>query len=304
MAATIHLCAVFCLLAFAAYTEDDEKYGTPLPDHLPLGIEACFGRVYDANHLSRHSKQRVTSFHIFRDFSPDPNSEVPPTSRKELIESDGSGVAVNITTFVRFRDRKGVYSNSLNCRRGEGGKVRCGIDCDGGTFNLKTAGKSLIAENNGFVVVGGCGASEDDMEHPEYVSPGVDDKTFRLDPLAVPQCVALRDAQSPAWAKLGPSIRTRLDHAEAVCFTRSYDAGHLASHPAQTVKRAAVIKTEGIRTENSDFPFYKLVFRVELKDGRKFEKETTCAPDNYAYGCTVNMDYDTQRDFYLTRAGE
>lgn len=281
-----------------------QERASPLPRHLPLGEDACFGRVYDAAHLKAHPKQRVTAFHLFRDFTPDPAMETPQETREALVAQDGDG-GIRVTAYVRFRDRPGLFFNGLHCSRSnDGGKVRCGIECDGGGFLLKDAGKSLLLENEGFVVVGGCGASEDEEEHADFVKPGADDKLFRLDPLPVAQCRALEDSRKPAWAALGPPLRERLNQDNPVCFSRSYDAAHLAKHPQQTVRRIAVLKVKGEKPAPDDFPAYKLVFRIELKNGKRAEKTTTCAPDQYAYACTRDEAIDTARDFYLTRAGK
>jgi hypothetical protein len=293
---------VILALAMSCVATAQER-ASPLSQHLPLGQEACFGRVYDAAHLMSHPKQRVTSFHLFRDFTPDPNKETPQETRETLVADDGDG-GIRVTAYVRFRDRPGLFFNGLHCGPSiDGDKVRCGIDCDGGGFFLKGAGKSLLLENQGFVVVGGCGASEDEEENSDVVKPGADDKVFRLDPLPPAQCRALEDSRKPAWVALGAPLRERLDRDDAVCFSRSYDAAHLKAHPQQTVRRIAVLKVKSERPGDGEFPAYKLMFRAELKNGKTVEKATTCAPDQYAYACTHNMDADTARDFYLTRAG-
>jgi hypothetical protein len=298
-------CAAFAVMfAFAVSGASAQEKASPLPRHLPLGQEACFGRVYDAAHLKKHPKQRVTAFHLFRDFTPDTNKETPAETREEMEDIDGDG-GIRVTAYVRFRDRPGLFFNGLHCSMSaDGSKVSCGIDCDGGGFFLKDAGKSLLLENRGFVVVGGCGASEDEEENSDIVQPGADDKVFRLDPLPVAQCRALEDSRKPTWAALGAPLRARLNTDDAVCFSRTYDAAHLKSHPQQTVRRIAVLKAKGEKPDDAGFPVYKLMFRIELKDGKKLENETTCAPDQFAYACTHNMDVDTARDFYLTRAGK
>ena len=74
--------------------------------------------------------------------------------------------------------------------------MQCGIDCDGGIFLMRPSGGSLLIENQGFVVVGGCGASDEDNENPVVVRPGADDKTFRLDKQPLDQCTALREAHA------------------------------------------------------------------------------------------------------------
>jgi hypothetical protein len=297
----IVLACLAALAAAVAQAQDGEKR-SPLPEHLPLRTEACFGRVYDAKHLAAHPKQRVTSFHLARGFSSDLNAEEEPLPPEQLLDADGEYSHVLVTAYVRFRDRPGVFSNGLNCLRGNDGSVRCGVDCDGGSFKLKAAGRdSVLLENEGFVVVGGCGASEDEREQEEFVRPGADDRVFRLDKKPVSVCLGERAALAPAWAKLGAPLRARFAARPVVCFNRTYDAAHLAAHPAQYVRRIAVQKDEASKADPNQV-YYELTFRIEGKDGKKFEKRTTCAPDKYAFACTTDTAMDEQRDFYLTRA--
>jgi hypothetical protein len=291
----------FSLPAFAA--PDEEKKESPLPSHLPLKTEACFGRTYDAAHLAAHPKQRVTSFYLAREFKPDPNLEFEQTSEQEMKDYDGANSSIGVSAYVRFRDRKGVYTNGLSCHKYENNRVRCGVDCDGGSFNLKISGPSLLLENEGFVVVGGCGASEDEQENEEHVSPGADDKVFRLDPKPAAACVAERAAMAPAFVKLGKPLRLRFEENETLCLSKSYDAAHLASHPKQAIKRIAVLKTKNAQAEPDSWA-YDLTFRIETRDGKTYTQKATCAPDQYAFGCQPQGPIDADRYFYLTRAGE
>ncbi len=53
--------AIGAMLAVAmSCAASAQERASCLPRHLPLGQEACFGRVYDAAHLRKHPKQRVT----------------------------------------------------------------------------------------------------------------------------------------------------------------------------------------------------------------------------------------------------
>jgi len=287
------------LVIGAASLTHAEPRQSPLPSHLPLRTEACFGRIYDEKHLASHPRQRVTGFHLSREFKSDPYSENEPSSEDEMKDYDGDHASILVTAYVRFRDRKGVYANGLTCRKNDG-IVYCGVDCDGGSFHLKASGASLLLENKGFVVVGGCSASEDERENEEYVLPGADDRLFRLDPKPFAACMAERDAMAPVWAKLGTPLRIRFAENETLCLSRSYDAAHLQSHPKQTVKRIAVMRTKESRSEPGD-AIYMLTFRIETRNGKTFEKQTTCAPDNYAFACTINKEMDVQRNFYLAR---
>jgi hypothetical protein len=297
----VQLALFAALLATSAFAQEDRS--SPLPNHLPVGVEACFGRTYDAAHLREHPGQRVTSFHILRDFEPDRHAETEPRSRSDMIDIDGNNGDITLNAYLRLRDRKGVYSNYFNCRRTEKGVVQCGIDCDGGTFLVRPSGGSLLIESQGFVVVGGCGASDEDQENPVAVLPSADDKTFRLDKQPLHQCIALREAMLPTWAKLGPPLRERFAMAGALCLAREYDAAHLDSHPQQTVKRIAVFKTAADGKPH-DPPQYNLAFRVELKNGRKLEGSTNCWPEDYTYACTHRMDRDMVQSFYLTRTAD
>lgn len=300
---TLIAAAIILSAGTAILAAQDEPKLSPMPSHLPLREDACFGRVYDATHLASHPKQRVTSFHLSREFKRDPYSEYEPSPESEMKDVDGEYGRVIVTAYVRFRDRKGVFTNGLSCGKGDDGKVLCGIDCDGGSFSLRPSGQSLLLENNGFVVVGGCGASEDEQENEEHVSPGADDKLFRLDSRPVAACMAERAAMAPVWARIGPPLRVRFQQQETVCFNRSYDLAHLAGHPNQTVKRIAVLKSKELRPDPADVT-YNLSFLMETRDGKRIEKRAHCLAGRYAYECQPEGPLDADHYFYLSRAGD
>lgn len=286
----------------SAFAEENQS---PLPTHLPLGKEACYGRVYDANHLAKHPKQLVASLHLFHDLAPDQNTEDEPLTREELLKNELESSSINVNAFVRFRNRKGVYWNTLSCNRSADGKLtRCGIDCDGGSFTLQPRQKNLALTNEGFVLVGGCGASDEEYDNQVHLLPGADDKTFLLEPLPLAQCAALRDAVKPAFAKMGKALRVRFATEAALCYSRSYDETHLRKHPQQTVRKIALLRAAGGKDVHKDAPGYDLTFRIETKDGKRFTQTAKCYPDRYAHTCPVKAKTDTAKDFYVTRAGD
>ena len=298
------LAVLIAYLALAGSAAARER-SSPLPSHFPLGKEVCYGRTYDEIHLKNHPKQLVTSLHIFRDLDPDQNTEDEPQTREEILKVDGESNGVNVSAFVRFKNRKGIFWNSLHCGKSADGKsTRCSIDCDGGSFNLVPQQKNLILTNNGFVLIGGCGASEEEHENPVAFLPGADDKTFRIDPLPLAQCAALREAVKPTFAKMGSALRARFTKEDALCYSRSYDDAHLKRNPQQTVRRIAMLKAAGGKDVHKDAPGYDLTFKIETRDGKKFTQVAKCYPDRYAYTCPVIAEADTQKDFYVTRAGE
>lgn len=278
---------------------------SPLPAHLPLGKEACYGRVYDAGHLAKHPKQLVTSLHLFHDLEPDQSTEDEPLTREELLKNEMESSSVNVNAYVQFRNRKGVYWNTLNCNRSADGKLtRCGIDCDGGSFTLQPRQKNLLLTNEGFVLVGGCGASDEEYDNQVHLLPGADDKTFLLEPLPLAQCAALRDAVKPAFAKMGKALRVRFTSEAAVCYSRSYDDAHLKKNPQQTVRKIALLRAAGGKDVHKDAPGYDLTFKIETTDGKQFTQTAKCYPDRYTYTCPVKAETDTAKDFYVTRAGD
>jgi hypothetical protein len=294
---------VFALMLAAPVTASAQAPSSPLPTHLPLRQEVCYSRVYDAAHLAKHPNQLVTSLHLYRAITPDQNTETEPLTPQQALEQDGESGQVSVHAYVRFKNRKGVFWNALGCGTAHDGSTRCSIECDGGSFGLKPQQKSLILSNNGFVLIGGCGASDDEQENSVFFDPGADDKTFRLEPLPPSQCTAIRDALIPAYAKLGKPLRVRFATDKPVCYTRSYDDAHLAKNPKQLVKRIAMLKAGPKKGPDEDSG-YDLRFQIELKNGKKFTQNAKCYAEDYAYGCPAKAEADTQRDFYVTRAGE
>lgn len=299
----VAIAATAALFTFStgAFAQDNRS---PLPSHFPLQKEVCFGRVYGDMHLKLRPKQLVTSLHIFRDLDPDQNTEDEPLTREELLKSDGDS-GVNVSAFVRFKNRKGVFWNTLNCTRSADGKVtRCGIDCDGGSFDLEPRQQSLLLTNNGFVLIGGCGASEEEYENKVFFSPGADDKIFRLEPLPLEHCTALRESVKPTFAKMGAALRIRFKTEETVCYSRTYNDAHLKKNPQQTVRKIALLRAAGGKDVHKDAPGYDLTFKIETKDGKKFTQAAKCYPDRYSYTCPVAAEADAQKDFYVQRAGD
>src|SRR5262245_11021904 len=78
--------------------------------------EACFGRVYDQAHLRSHPQQKVTSVHILRSLGERADAENwQPDSRAEAIKRFREGGETSVSAFVTFRDRRGLFHNSLTC---------------------------------------------------------------------------------------------------------------------------------------------------------------------------------------------
>ena len=108
------------ILALSAASTPAQEKSSPLPSYMPLGKEVCYGRTYDRNHLASHPRQRVTSFHLFRDFTPDESAESPSYSAGNLREAVdrcvGEGRGARRTSERAGKDASMMAKNSSSTR--------------------------------------------------------------------------------------------------------------------------------------------------------------------------------------------
>jgi hypothetical protein len=233
------------------------------PPLLTADQEACFGRTYDAAHLKAHPKQKVASFHVLRSLEERRQAENwTPDARAEAIRNFREDGQASVSAFVNFRDRKGTFYNSLTCDKETREGVRCMIECDGGSFRMvRTGGNAVLLHNNGFVLLGGCGEEIEDSQRV-HLSPGADDKVFRLDSQPIAACRAEEQKATPIPA--GTPLRERFKEDEQFCFGRDYDAAHLRSNPKQMVSQIRVGRLTPDKEQDPDAPEKFWWFRVKL----------------------------------------
>lgn len=279
--------------------------------------EACFGRVYDKAHLAAHPQQKVTSIHVFRSLDDRKEAENwTPGRRQEQIELFKSDKTVGVDAYVTFRDRKGYFYNSLSCHDSSDEGVMCGIDCDGGSFVLKPGNAgSIMLQNNGFVLIGGCG-EEIEQAAQVYFQPGKDDKVFRLDKKPVDACRAEEQKTTPVRLGQGQPLRERFKPDEPFCYGRDYDAAHMAKHPQQKVAaiRVGRLDTAPERKETdtmsaSEWPGdVRVNVSMKMKAGSTPRKANySCDPEVSNWKCTItgpetHNSTCTERYFQLSRA--
>ena len=142
---------------------------------------ACFVRRYDAEHLARHSKQKVASMKLL--VSAETDSE-----DKQLHNSFRLG--------FRYRHRSGDFDSSGSCHHTvlarEGNEVRlgCGVDCEGGGIGIALSkdDKSAIVRLESVRVWLHNKPTED---ADRTLEAGSDDGVFRLDRTDNSECAAL-----------------------------------------------------------------------------------------------------------------
>lgn len=281
--------------------------------------EACFGRSYDAAHLARHPQQKVTSLHVWRSLGGRPDAEYWKSGdRADAIASYRDDKTANVDAYVTFRDRKGLFHNSLSCRIDDAGRTRCGIDCDGGQFTLSREGdNAVILRNEGFVLVGGCSSDDEDEEKKSvYFSPGADDRTFRLDRQDVKACQALEQQTRPIRIGEGKPLRERFKPDEPFCYGRDYDAAHLAKNPQQKVAAIRVARLDPGKERpkehgvtQTEWPYdIRLSVSLTLRGGRAAPvTRFQCDPREASFECytdtTVKSDESClPTTFHLVRA--
>lgn len=153
--------------ALAGEGEQRVLYGRALKER-ELGW-ACYARHYDAAHLRSHPDQNVRDIVML------------------AYRPDWEGADASILNFeARFRDGGAPAEFSGECRSARDGVLACGIECDGGEFTLKNAGRDAILVD----MPGAPGLCDgtDGMSGPGF---GPDDKRFRLDRTDIGDCRGL-----------------------------------------------------------------------------------------------------------------
>jgi hypothetical protein len=287
---TIRLWAVVPVWVAAALAATDPAAAQNRNPLFTADREACYGRVYDRNHLASHPQQKVTSVHILRTLSERPEAErFEPNQREEEIKKFRETGETNVTALVTFRDRKGTFYNSLTCNKEDRRGTHCYIECDGGSFTLKReAAGTVLLDNGGFVLIGGCG-DEVEPSQEVYFSPGKDDKVFRLESKPVAACRAEEQKAKPIRA--GKPLRERFGEDETFCFGRDYDAAHLASHPRQEIAsiRIGRLNPAKEKTDEPDIPLWwqrvQLSVSLRLKGGAAMPARYGCMPLEGSWEC-------------------
>jgi hypothetical protein len=142
---------------------------------------ACFVRRYDAEHLARHPKQKVSEMKLLV------SAEVPP---------DDEALERSFRLGFKYRHRPGNFDSSGHCGPvfGEDGKrelrFACSVDCDGGGMEvaLKDDNRSVLMQVERISV---WLHNNPDREAGESLLAGADDKIFRLERVDNRECASL-----------------------------------------------------------------------------------------------------------------
>src|SRR5882757_9030323 len=142
---------------------------------------ACFVRHYDADHLARHPRQKVSAMHLLM------TAEMAP-------EDNALGYSFRLG--VKYRHRPGDFDSSGYCSHavaedaGHDIRLDCGVDCEGGGINvaLSKDDKSAVIRLERITI---WQRNKPDDEAGDALLAGADDKIFRLDRTDSQDCAAL-----------------------------------------------------------------------------------------------------------------
>ncbi|WP_035643382.1 hypothetical protein [Bradyrhizobium sp. ORS 375] len=143
---------------------------------------ACFTRRYDADHLARHPKQKVSAMQLLV------TAEIPPGERE---------MTYSLRLGVNYRDRSGDFDSSGSCEHARAtdapGEIRynCPVDCEGGGIEIAMSkdDKSAIVRLSRITVWQR--DNKPDSEAGDALVAGADDKIFRVDRSDVADCAGL-----------------------------------------------------------------------------------------------------------------
>lgn len=133
-----------------------------ISQHFEKSNDSCYQRFYTADHLARHPEQKVEAIQLSH-FSED--SRAMP------------GNEMNLRIAVRLRGHS-IWQTPVICRPQEskrGTKLSCGVECDGGRFDV------VVKNGSSILITGGSDIYFSDCEaQPRVLERAPDDRVFLL----------------------------------------------------------------------------------------------------------------------------
>jgi hypothetical protein len=218
--------AILLALALPAAAAD----GDVLSELSPTEKPACFGRVYDAQHLKDHPRQKTQRIFLLHGQDPlrRPNEEsrARPSPWTVFLATTMRGDATPRSA------RAWCYARTSGPDKGY---VYCETECGGhmGFLKLEPAGTLSFTDLPRDFYVDRC--TDQALDPAAYArrSFDTDDDHFSLAPQPLAACTAEFARVAPPDPALGPPLRERLKRDQSVCYGRDYDAAHLRTHPDQ-----------------------------------------------------------------------
>ncbi|MEP4038212.1 MULTISPECIES: hypothetical protein [unclassified Pseudophaeobacter] len=146
--------SLFCLALFAALPAAAQS----ISNHFEKHSDSCYQRFYSASHLASHPVQKVEAIQL---------SHFNHESRAM------PGGEMNLRIAVRLRGRS-TWQTPVICRS-QGNRLSCGVECDGGRFDVVVKnGSSILITGGTDIYFSDCNAK------PRILERAPDDKVFML----------------------------------------------------------------------------------------------------------------------------
>ncbi|MGX5839601.1 hypothetical protein ACWGTI_02635 [Mesorhizobium sp. ArgA1] len=174
--------AATCKAEFAKIDPIDPALGTPLRERLKPDQPFCFGRDYDAAHLSSHPDQVTQSIRVFRG----PVELASFASGGDVANwPDGADIAVSVTT-----RKNGAKVTQIYSCQGEADQWRCAANSKMSNFSCDISQKEIYLKRgaNGTMMLANPNSSLAIVDLCSKAADGKtksDDKVYRLE--AMPQ---------------------------------------------------------------------------------------------------------------------
>lgn len=158
-----------------AVTAVPGRADAPLSRHFGAANN-CYGRVYSPDHLAQHPAQKVTAMRLDHF----PQYAGPFGADDQPLIYPGGDLVLYLS--VRLRGSERGLENTGFCRP-EGDHLTCGIECDGGQFELIDRGPDkILLRPKTEMYFNDCGESD------IAIDPEPDDRSFLLTRLPAGDC--------------------------------------------------------------------------------------------------------------------
>lgn len=174
-----------CKAEFAKIDPIDPALGAPLRERLKPDQPFCFGRDYDAAHLSSHPDQVTQSIRVFRG----PVELASFASGGDVANwPDGADIAVSVTT----RKSGAKVTQTYSCQ-GEADQWRCAASSKMSNFSCDISQKEIYLKRgaNGTMMLANPNSSLAIVDMCSKAAEGKtksDDKVYRLEPMPQSAC--------------------------------------------------------------------------------------------------------------------
>ena len=289
--------AVFAaVLAMPAQAQDRPAVPPEVRAIFPPSEDYCYAYAAHTAAKDMKPKQKLTDFNLYRLYDPNPSLEEIELPRQEAIAYYRKPENANWTdVLARFSDKPFLYSQSVSCWVSSEDKhqVFCGVECDGGSFNVDTHSDGITARfdtgSGGLSLNQSCG-EPDDAGIDRWMTAAEAGGKVVLEKQPASACSELDRKAHPAFAKDPVPLRERIATFGWRCLNRSYDKAHMAKHPKQKVTNISVAisgKARVDRPSAEEYPstLLDVTLSFMLRNGEVKSRAVQCRAFQYEFSC-------------------